>query len=197
VDTQSQPFRVIGRRTTKVDAIDKVTGRAQFGADLALPRMLIAKALRSPYAHARIRRIDTSQAVSLPGVKAVITGAELPPVTPGAQRGAGRLSAHEAYRGQEVLARDKVLFHGHVVAAVAATSEEIAEEALQHIAVDYEVLPHVLDPLAAMRPEAVLLHNDLYTQTASGKAATPSNVAEHLEYNRGDITQALAKRTWW
>jgi CO/xanthine dehydrogenase Mo-binding subunit len=182
VDSPSQPFRVIGRRTPKVDAIDKVTGRAQFGADVALPRVLVGKVSRSPYAHARIRRIDTSKAAALPGVLAIITGKDLPAVRPGTPRGSGSATAREYYLSHEVLARAKVLFHGH---AVAATSSDIAERALDLIQVDYDVLPHVLDPLQAMRPEAVLLHAGLYTQTATGKAAIPSNIAEHLEMGRG------------
>jgi xanthine dehydrogenase molybdenum-binding subunit len=101
VDTPSQPFRVIGRRTPKVDAIDKVTGRAQFGADVALPRLLIGKVLRGPYAHARIRRIDTSKAAALPGVLAIITGKDLPTLTPSSA------TAREYYLSHEVLARDK------------------------------------------------------------------------------------------
>ena len=78
ISRSPQTFRVIGRRTPKVDALDKVTGRAQFGADVTLPRMLVGKVLRSPYAHARIKRIDTSKAAALPGVKAIITGHDLP-----------------------------------------------------------------------------------------------------------------------
>jgi CO/xanthine dehydrogenase Mo-binding subunit len=193
VDTPSQPFRVIGRRTPKVDAIDKVTGRAQFGADVALPRVLVGKVLRSPHAHARLRRIDPSKAAALPGVLAIITGGDLPMVTPGAPKGSGSATAREYYLSHEVLARDKVLFHGHAVAAVAATSGEIAERALDLIQVEYDVLPHVLDPLEAMRPDAVLLHADLYTLTPTGKAIAPSNVAEHLEMGRGDVEQGFAE----
>jgi CO/xanthine dehydrogenase Mo-binding subunit len=126
VDTRSQPFRIIGRKTPKVDAIDKVTGRAQFGADIPLPRLLVGKVLRSPYAYARIRRIDTRNAAALPGVRAVITGDDLPPVIPGAQIGSGTVTIHDRYLSQEVLARDRVLFHGHAVAAVAATSIDVA-----------------------------------------------------------------------
>ena len=77
ISRSPQTFRVIGHRTPKVDALDKVTGRAQFGADVTLPRMLVGKVLRSPHAHARIKRIDTSKAAALPGVKAVITGKDL------------------------------------------------------------------------------------------------------------------------
>ena len=84
MDTPTQTFRVIGRRAPKLDALDKVTGRAQFGADVTLPRMLVGKVLRSPHAHARIKCIDTSKAIILPGVKAVITGNDLPQITLGA-----------------------------------------------------------------------------------------------------------------
>jgi xanthine dehydrogenase molybdenum-binding subunit len=189
---RSQPFRVIGRRTPKVDAIDKVTGRAQFGADVSLPRTLVGKVLRSPYAHARIRRIDTSQAAALPGVMAVITGKDLPVIRPGVPGASGSASAREYYLSHEVMARDKVLFHSHAVAAVAATSDDIAEAALDLIQVEYDELPHVLDPVAAMQPEAVLLHDDLYTRSASSTADTPSNVAEHLEMGRGDVEQGFA-----
>ena len=192
-EAKSQPFRVIGRRTPKVDAVDKVTGRSQFGADVALPRMLVGKVLRSPYAHARIKRIDTHKAAALSGVMAVITGTDFPMLAPGTPRAFGRATAREFYLSQEVIARDKALFHGHAIAAVAATSHEIAEEALGLIQVEYEVLPYVLDPVAAMQPHAVLLHDDLYTQTRTGKADTSSNVAEHLEMGRGDVTQGFAE----
>jgi xanthine dehydrogenase molybdenum-binding subunit len=193
VDTRSQPFRIIGRKTPKVDAVDKVTGRAQFGADVPLPRLLVGKVLRSPYAHARIRRLDTSKAAALPGVRAVITGDDLPTVTPGTQMVSGTATIHESYLSQEVLARGKVLFHGHAVAAVAATSSDIAEAALGLIQVKYEPLPYVLDPVEAMRPDSVRLHDDLYMQTATGKATTPSNIAEHLEMGRGDVEQGFAE----
>jgi CO/xanthine dehydrogenase Mo-binding subunit len=176
-----------------VDAIDKVTGRAQFGADVALPRLLVGKVLRSPYAHARIRRIDTSKVAALPGVLAIITGKDLPTVTPGTTRGSGSATAREYYLSHEVLARDKVLFQGHALAAVAATSSEIAERALDLIRVEYDVLPHVLNPLEAMRPDAVLLHADLYTQTKTGRATIPSNIAEHLEMGRGDVERGFAE----
>jgi CO/xanthine dehydrogenase Mo-binding subunit len=177
----------------KVDALDKVTGRAQFGADVTLPRLLVGKVLRSPYAHARIKRIDTSKAAALAGVKAVITGNDLPQITLGATGPGGVATAREYCVSREILARDKVLFHGHVVAAVAAMSREIAEAAVDLIEVEYEVLPHVTDPVAAMQPDSVVLHDDLYTQTATGKATTPSNVAEHLQMGRGDVGQGLAE----
>ena len=191
MDTQTRTFRVIGRRTPKVDALDKVTGRAQFGADVSLPRMLAGKVLRSPYAHARITRIDTSKAAALPGVKAVITGHDLPRLRPGASSPGGVATAREYSVSREILARDKVLFHGHVVAAVAAVSHEIAEAAVDLMEVEYDVLPHLTDPVAAMQPDAVVLHDDLYTQTAMGPASTPSNIAEHLVMGRGDVERGL------
>ena len=177
----------------KVDALDKVTGRAQFGADVTLPRMLVGKVLRSPHAHARLTRIDVSKAAALPGVQAVITGQDLPRVTPGAPGGTGSPTAREYYLSHEILARDKVWFHGQVVAAVAATSGDIAEAAVDLIEVEYDTLPHVTDPVEAMQPGAVLLHDDLYTQRATGKATTPSNIAEHLEMGRGDVARGFAE----
>src|SRR5262245_40552092 len=158
-----------------------------------MSRVLVGKVLRSPYAHARIRRIDSRKAAALPGVHAVITGNDLPTLTSGTLGKHGSTTVRESYLSQEVLARDRVLFHGHAVAAVAATSSDIAEAALELIQVEYEALPYVLDPLEAMRPEAVRLHDDLYTQTASGKAATPSNIGEHLEMGRGDVERGFAE----
>ena len=191
MDTQPRTFRVIGRRTPKVDALDKVTGRAQFGADVSLPRMLAGKVLRSPYAHARITRIDTSKAAALPGVKAVITGHDLPRIRLGESGPGGVATAREYNVSREILARDKALFHGHVVAAVAAVSHEIAEAAVELMEVEYNVLPHVTDPVAAMQPDAVVLHDDLYTQMPMGTASTPGNIAEHLVMGRGDAARGL------
>ena len=191
MDGSTPTFRVIGRRIAKVDALAKVTGRAQFGADVALPRMLVAKVLRSPHAHARIVRIDTREAEALPGVAAVITRDDFPEITPGTPRAYATATAHDRYASCEVMARDKVLYHGHTVAAVAATSEAIAEAALNLILVEYEVLPHVLDAVDAMQPDAARLHDDLYAQTATGLETTPSNVAEHLEMGRGDVAKGF------
>lgn len=186
-------FRILGRRTPKVDALDKVTGRAQFGADIDLPRLLVGKVLRSPHAHARIIRIDISKAAALPGVMAVITGADLPALTAGTSGAGGAVTLKEVYMSQEVLARHKVFFHGQAVAAVAATSAASAEEALGLIDVEYAPLSHVLDPLEAMQPDAPVLHETLFTQSAAGIASTPSNIAEHLTMGRGDVQQGFAE----
>ncbi|MCI0441246.1 MAG: xanthine dehydrogenase family protein molybdopterin-binding subunit [Chloroflexi bacterium] len=190
---QIKPYRVIGQQTPKVDAVEKVTGRAQFGADVKLPRMLVGKVLRSPHAHALIRRIDTSRAEALPGVMAVVTGKDFPAIAPGDDGPFGKISAREYFFSKEFMARDRALFHGHAVAAVAAVSASIAEEAMRLIEVEYEPLPHVLDPIEAMIPDTILLHDDLYTRSREGTSEAPSNVAEHLEYARGDIEQGFAE----
>ena len=187
VRSTSETFRILGQSIPKVDGWDKVTGRAQFGADIKLPGMLTGKVLRSPYAHARIRRIDTNKAEALAGVLAVITAKDFPPIV----TGTGTVDVH--YLGKLVMAKDKVLFHGHPVAAVAATSPEIAEEALGLIHVEYEVLDPVLDPLEAMRQDSTRLHEDLYTEQPRDKASYPSNVALHMEYGRGDVEQGFGQ----
>jgi xanthine dehydrogenase molybdenum-binding subunit len=190
---QTTSYRVIGHKAPKVDAVDKVTGMSRFGADVKLPGMLAGKVLRSPYAHAHIKSIDTSEAEVLPGVMAVICGRDFPEIRPGEQSPYGSVTLRDYYLSKEVMAREKALFHGHPVAAVAAKSAAIAEEALGLIEVEYEPLPHVLDAVGAMKPDAMLLHDDLFTQGKYGKANAPSNVAEHLEYDRGDIERGFAE----
>ena len=139
----------IGTRPVRPDGVDKVTGRARFGADLSMPGMLVGKVLRSPHAHARIRSIDTSKAQALPGVKAVVTrddfqdmASEFVP--------AGEMLINYRDVVRNVMAREKVLYEGHAVAAVAATSTAVAKQALKLIEVDYEILPHVIDVVEAM-----------------------------------------------
>src|SRR5690242_12786569 len=130
-------FRVIGTRPIRHDGVDKVTGRARYGADYSFPGMLHGKVLRSPYAHARIKSINVERALALPGVKAIITGAELPEL-PNCKEAIGEIMFNPRDTGHNVLARDKVLYHGHAVAAVAALSPHVAEEALDLIEVEYE-----------------------------------------------------------
>ncbi|MFQ5861249.1 MAG: xanthine dehydrogenase family protein molybdopterin-binding subunit, partial [Dehalococcoidia bacterium] len=185
--------KVIGQRLPKVDGIEKVTGKSQFGADVYLTGTLYAQVLRSPYAHARIKGIDYSRALEHPGVKAVVTGADFPEVQPGTFAPMGEMDIDMYHLTRLVMARDKALFHGHPVAAVAATSLEAAREALQLIQVEYDSLPLVLDPVEAMQPEAPLLHEDLYTRSMAGKAERPSNVGLHLEMDRGDMEAGFAE----
>ena len=128
-------FTVVGTRPKRPDGIEKVTGKAQYGADMTAPGMLHGLILRSPHAHARIKSIDASAALALPGVKAVVTQADLPDV-----------DAQDLRDVREnVLAGEKALYDGHAVAAVAATSLSVARAALDKIVVDYEVLPHVTE----------------------------------------------------
>ncbi len=186
-------YKVIGTRPIRHDGVDKVTGRALYGADVQLAGLLYGKLLRSPHAHARIRRIDTSRAEKLPGVKAVITSADMPDVEDKIQTlGEGAIGLR--YLSANILARDKVLYHGHPIAAVAATDIHVAEEALALIEVDYEVLPAVLDVREAMKEDAVtILLDDLRTsEIGDRKGTTPTNIAWHGRNQRGDLAQGFA-----
>jgi CO/xanthine dehydrogenase Mo-binding subunit len=145
---------VVGRRVPRVDALEKATGAAHYTADIHLPGMLHAKIKRSPHAHARVLSVDTGRASRLPGVKAVLTYADVPPE---ARAGAPFPRAGSLAPDQHVLA-DKVRFRGDGVAAVVAISEDIAEEALDLIDVTYEVLPAVFDPEAALAFGAPSIH---------------------------------------
>ncbi|MFL5069667.1 MAG: xanthine dehydrogenase family protein molybdopterin-binding subunit, partial [Xanthobacteraceae bacterium] len=144
--------------------------------DLYLPGMLVGKILRSPHPHARIRSIDISAAEKLPGVKAVVTRDDFPEIKAGTPDGDMTRNA---------MAREKALYDGHPVAAVAATSESIAKQALKLIKVDYEILPHVIDPVAAMQPSAPILHEHVRTKGVKG-ADQPTNVIERLDLAMGD-----------
>src|SRR5208282_3102768 len=158
--SQTTEYRVIGTRPIRHDGVDKVTGRAIYGADVQMAGLLHGRVLRSPHAHARIRRIDVRKARALAGVEAVMTGADMP--DPGdriADLGEGAIAVR--YLSANVMARDKVLYKGHALAAVAASSPHIAEEALALIEVEYEPLPAVLDVCEAMKPGAPLVHEDL------------------------------------
>lgn len=175
------PFTKVGTRPLRPDGLEKVTGRARFGADMTAPGMLIGKVLRSPHAHARIRSIDASQAEALPGVKAVVTSADF----------ADRTDEHRDVL-VNVMAREKALYDGHAVAAVAATSMAVARKALSLIKVDYEVLPHVLDVEAAMRPDAPLLHETIFTAGVEPRPTHPSNVAARYQLGHGDVQAGFA-----
>ncbi len=185
----------IGQRLERAEGQDKVLGRAMFVADLKLPGMLHAKLLRSPHAHARIRRIDVSKAKALPGVRAVLTGADMPaPVR------------QPTSRARAVLAVNRVRFIGQPVAAVAADDVHTAEEALDLIEVEYDVLPAATSAIEAMKDGAPLVRqDDVEADTSESQAhatvaiseekpATdkPSNVASHLHFRRGDVEAGFA-----
>lgn len=175
-DVTERVFDVVGTRPLRPDGIDKVSGRAKFGADAFAPGMLTGRVLRSPHAHARIKAIDTSKAEALPGVKAVVTAADFE-------------DRDDDLRDVLVncLARDKALYDGHAVAAVAATTPAIAKKALKLIDVDYEVLPHVTDVEKAMEEGAPILHESL---RRNGKS---SNIASTCEFGHGDIEKGFGE----
>jgi len=175
----------IGKRTIRPDGVDKVTGRAAYAADNSMPGMIWAKVLRSPHPHAIIRGIDTSKAEALPGVKAVATAKDFvdfpidKPVPLGIQ--------DMRWMSRNMLAREKALFHGHPIAAVAATSQDIAAEACKLIEVDYEVLPWAVEIDDALKPDAPILFD---ANQFDGK---PSNIAGKLEHKKGDIDAGFAE----
>ena len=187
-----QSFDKVGTRPLRPDGVDKVTGRARYGADVADANMLVGLVLRSPHAHARIVSIDTKKARKLAGVKAVVTRDDFPHLK-GDQTIKGEEEENMWDVAQNVMARDKVLYEGHAVAAVAATSKAAAREALKLIKVKYEVLPHVTDVDAAMDPAAPLLHEDMFTAGMEPAPKKPSNIAEYFEIATGDVDKGFAE----
>src|SRR5882757_6983457 len=179
-------LRVVGTRPIRPDGVDKVTGRANFGADMKMPGMLWGKIKRSPHAHARIVSINTDKAMALPGVKAVTTRADFPDIPPD-KRVLGAAPANLWDLSRNCMAQGKALYEGHAVAAVAAVSPAIAEQALDLIDVEYEVLPHVMDVEAAMAPDAPLLHDDIFTAGIEPKPSKPSNVSKMVRFAKGDV----------
>src|SRR6185369_9606448 len=180
-----KPFKWVGTRPVRPDGVPKVTGAAQYGSDLAMPGMLTGRILRSPHAHARIRSIDTSKAEALPGVKAVVTSKDFPEMKFD-YVGPERVAQNFWHMTRNIMAREKVLYEGHAVAAVAAASKAIADEALALIKVDYEVLPHVIDVDEAMKPDAPLLFEDMITRGVE-PPGKPSNIAKRNIFTLGDV----------
>ena len=183
--------KYVGTRPVRPDGVDKVAGRAQFGADLNLPNMLYGKVLRSPHAHARIKRVELSGARRMEGVFAAVSGVDFPPLRSGevTSEAGGDL----ADVARNVMARDKALYHGHAVAAVAASSAELAEQALAAIEVEYEVLPPVFDVLEAMGENAPLLDESCFTKNLPEKPSRPSNIVSFVNLSRGDLEQGFAE----
>src|SRR5215467_1678484 len=185
-----RPFKWVGTRPVRPDGVPKVTGRALYGADLAMPGMLVGRILRSPHAHARIRSINTAKAAALPGVKAVVTSTDFPE-----QKfeyfGPERVQQNFWHMTRNIMARERALYEGHAVAAVAATSKAIADEALSLIAVDYEVLAHVIDVDESMKADAPLLFPDLITRGVE-PPPKPSNISKRAEYKLGDLAAGFA-----
>ena len=177
----------IGQSTNRPDGIDKVTGSAQYAADFTMPGMVWGKVLRSPHAHAVIKKIDTSKAEAMNGVLAVMTGEDFPLLPLDVPLPNGPNDIRWISRG--CMAREKILYVGHPVAAVAATSQSIAAAALELIEVDYEVLPHVIDVDAAMAPDAPILHDWVKTDGIDG----PTNISNVMTVKTGDVDQGFAE----
>ena len=191
-----QEHHAVGKPLPRPDALGKVIGKTVYADDLQLPGMLYAKVLRSPHTHARIVRIDATKARALPGVEAVLTANDLPPIQ----------NRNPSNRFHVPLARNEVIFHSQAVAAVLARDPSIAEEALDLIDVQYEVMPAVIDPMEAMKEGSPLarspLHDvdrseekahaaaDVAQQESEGKA---TNIGAQMAFRRGDVDKALAE----
>ena len=180
-----QKLKVIGSRVKRPDGVDKVTGRAKYGADHNAPGQLVALFLRSPHAHARIVKISTARAEKLPGVKAIITSDDLPDLTNGDAGARDML--------ENCMARGRALYDGHAVAAVAAVDEQTAKKALKLIKVTYEILPHVTDVDEALKPDAPVIHDYLYTTGVDPKPTKPSNLYNVAEFGHGDVEKGFAQ----
>ena len=173
-------YKIIGTRPNRPDGLDKVTGRARYGADFYAPGMLFAAVVRSPHAHARIVSIDASRALALPGVKAVVTRADLPSGTTGA----------DFDLQENTLAGERALYDGHAVAAVAATSQLVANDAAKLIEVEYEVLPHATDVDAAMAAGAPVIREGAADHSVP--EGMHPNVVRQIEFGHGDVEAGFA-----
>ena len=191
-ETEEQQYTVVGTRPIRHDGVDKVMGKARFGADISLPGMVHGKVLRSPHAHAVIKSIDTSKAEAHPDVLAVATSDDLAVVGEEmAELGEETYTALK-YVKDRILASDKALFKGHPIAAIAAASPHVAEELLSLIEVDFEVLPSVTNVEDAMKPGAPLLHREMTTGGLNDEGISGTNVATHNQFDLGDIEKGFA-----
>ena len=201
VATDKPKYKIIGTRPARPDGVDKVTGRAQYGADLKLEGLIYGAVLRSPHAHAIIKSIDTTKAEALPGVDAVATNAAFPGSDEVAEmkstqwRALEPGKANERWAADNILAGPKALYHGHAIAAVAADDMHIAQDALDLIEVEYELLPPVVDVQDAMQEGSPILHSDLRTGVRAAGVDTKSdietNLASHMRLERGDIEEGF------
>jgi CO/xanthine dehydrogenase Mo-binding subunit len=191
-DIAPTQFKWVGTRPIRPDGVPKVTGRAMYGADFTTAGTLYGKVVRSPHAHARIRSIDASKALGLPGVKTVVTSKDIPD-----QKfeyvGPERVAQNMWHITRNVIAREKALYEGHPVAAIAAISKSVADEAAALLEIDYEVLPHVIDVDEAMQPDAPLLFENMITRGIEPAPTKPSNISKRLEFQIGDLEQGFAE----
>jgi CO/xanthine dehydrogenase Mo-binding subunit len=178
-------FRTVGKPLPRIEGFGKVTGQTRYAADLPFEGLLWAKVLRSPVPHGRVKNIDTSKAKTLAGVHAVLTGADVANIFVGTR-----------VKDQPVLVTDRVRFVGDAVAAVAADSKEIAEEAVTLIDVEYEELPSVNDPMEALQSSAPLIHEDRSKYKNAPKVPegiSPHNLQSFTQWKHGDLEAALNK----
>jgi len=184
----ARPLRVVGRPVPRVDGLEKVTGRARYVTDLVIPGMAHARVMRSPYAHARVRRVDVTRARALTGVLAALCGADLTWCEP---------YYGPAYRDRPVLAIDVARYEGEPVAAVAAVDEATADAALDLIEVDYEPLPPVITLEEALAPGAPLVHTGkpqagIFADLSTLRPEPGTNICHQFRFARGDSAGALA-----
>ena len=179
-------YKVVGTRPIRHDGADKVTGRAKYGVDVQMTGLLFGQVLRSPHAHAQIKSIDVSKAQAYPGVRAVITGNDMPLAQ------MAEADRSKRFASDNLMAQTKVLYKGHAVAAVAASSQHIADIAAGLIEIKYDVLPPIIDVRAAMESGATLLHDELTTTELGEKTDIISNVAAHIRHEVGDVKEGFA-----
>ena len=181
--TELVKYNNVGRATPRAEGPDKVTGGGKYGMDQALPGMLWCKILRSPFAHARITRIDASAAQALPGVHMVLTGEDV----------RGIRTNRSTFKDEPALCWDTVMYVGDKVAAVVADDEDIAQRALDLIEVDYDELPPILSAREAAQPDAAILHPDFNNYVGVRPQETLTNVLVKLERGRGDVEKGFAE----
>ena len=172
-------YKFVGKAVPRLEGGDKVSGALRYAADFEIPGSLWGRMLRSAHPHARIKRIDTSKAVQVSGVRAIILAADIPPVMTGLRM-----------KDMPLLARDRVRFVGEPIAAVAADTAAIAAEAVSLIDVEYEELPYVTDPLKAIEPGAPVLHdNPGGYKNAPERATELPNIQSYGVWSNGDVEE--------
>ncbi|MCY3902828.1 MAG: xanthine dehydrogenase family protein molybdopterin-binding subunit [Caldilineaceae bacterium] len=184
-------YKVIGTRPVRPDGVDKVTGRAVYAADVQMTGLLHGFVLRSPHAHAYIRSINTSKAEALPGVRAVVTAADLPAAEDKIED-LGEGAVNLKHLSDNVLADEKALYHGHAVAGVAAVNPHIAREAAELIEVEYELLPPVMTVDDALADDAPILLESLRTDSMGDIGSEQTNLASFFRHQRGDLDAGFA-----
>ncbi len=192
IDYSGRDYKHIGTRPVRPDGVDKVTGRANFGADFDMNGMLHGRMVRSPHAHAKIKSINVAKALKLEGVKAVVTGKDFPAIDP-SDKIVGEVVVSFYDMSRNVIARDKVYYDGHAVAAVAATSPQIAERAAALIEVEYEVLKPVMNLAEAMKKNAPVLHKGMTTEGVEPAPKKSSNIAKRAQFALGDVEAGFKK----